>query len=146
MKGLLFLWYSNECLRHLPWRPLEHLTHLFKHCFRLGRFPAPWKGAKIITAETRQRPKISITFTCYRPPVHYVQTICETGFKNNPKTHWGNKLTKCKSGWLSSRSQYDTSMYETGGTRHPKFQHIDGCCVLVYRECLRHNMALWPNT
>jgi hypothetical protein len=27
--------------------------------------------------------------------------------------------------WLSSRSQYDTSMYEAGG----KFQqYVDGCC------------------
>jgi hypothetical protein len=24
---------SNECLRHLPRRPLVYLTHLFNHCF-----------------------------------------------------------------------------------------------------------------
>jgi hypothetical protein len=39
----------NECLRHLPRRPLVHLTHLFKHCLRLSHFPNPWKEAKVIT-------------------------------------------------------------------------------------------------
>jgi hypothetical protein len=39
----------NECLRHLPRRPLVHLTHLFKQCFRLAHFPKSWKEAKIIT-------------------------------------------------------------------------------------------------
>jgi hypothetical protein len=39
----------NECLRHLPRRPLVHLTHLFNHCPRLSYFPKPWKEAKIIT-------------------------------------------------------------------------------------------------
>jgi hypothetical protein len=39
----------NECLRHLPRRPLVHLTHLFNHCLRLSHFPNPWKEAKVIT-------------------------------------------------------------------------------------------------
>jgi hypothetical protein len=39
----------NEYLQHLPRRPLVHLTHLFNHCFHRGKFPAPWKEAKIIT-------------------------------------------------------------------------------------------------
>jgi hypothetical protein len=30
----------NECLRHLPRRPLVYLTLLFNHCFRLCHFPA----------------------------------------------------------------------------------------------------------
>jgi hypothetical protein len=33
----------NECLQHLPRRPLMHL------CFLLSHFPAPWKEAKFIT-------------------------------------------------------------------------------------------------
>jgi hypothetical protein len=39
----------NECLRHLPRRPLVHLTHLFNHCLSLSYFPNTWKEAKIIT-------------------------------------------------------------------------------------------------
>jgi hypothetical protein len=39
----------NECLRHLPRRPLVHFTHLFNHYLRLSHFPKPWKEAKIIT-------------------------------------------------------------------------------------------------
>jgi len=38
----------NEYLRHLPRRPLVHLTHLFNHCFRLSYFPAIWKEVKVI--------------------------------------------------------------------------------------------------
>jgi hypothetical protein len=39
----------NECLRHLPRRPLVHLTHFFNHCIRLSHFPNTWKEAKVIT-------------------------------------------------------------------------------------------------
>jgi hypothetical protein len=37
----------NECLRHLPRRPLVHLTHLINHCIRLSHFPS-WKEAKAV--------------------------------------------------------------------------------------------------
>jgi hypothetical protein len=36
---------SNQCLRHVPRRPLVHLTHLFNHCLRLPHFRKPWKEA-----------------------------------------------------------------------------------------------------
>jgi hypothetical protein len=39
----------NECLRHLPRRPLVNLTHLFNHCIRLSQFSESWKEAKLIT-------------------------------------------------------------------------------------------------
>jgi len=39
----------NVCLRHLPRRPLVHLTHLFNNCLRLSNFPSSWKEDKIIT-------------------------------------------------------------------------------------------------
>jgi hypothetical protein len=52
---------------------------------------------------------------------------------HNPNTHYGKKLTKCKSVCLLSRSQHDTPMYEAGESRYPKFQqYVDGCCVLGY--------------
>jgi hypothetical protein len=38
----------NECLRHLPRRPLIYLTHFFNHCLRLSHFPKPWNEAKFI--------------------------------------------------------------------------------------------------
>jgi hypothetical protein len=39
----------NECLRHLPRRPLIYLTHLINHCIRLSHFPSSWKEAKVVT-------------------------------------------------------------------------------------------------
>jgi hypothetical protein len=38
----------NECLRHLPRRPLVHLTHLINYCIRLSHFPTSWKEAKVV--------------------------------------------------------------------------------------------------
>jgi hypothetical protein len=38
----------NECLRHLPRRPLVHLTHLINHCIRLSHFLSSWKEAKVV--------------------------------------------------------------------------------------------------
>jgi hypothetical protein len=39
---------ASECLRHLPRRPLVHLTHLFNHCLRLSHFPKLWKETEAI--------------------------------------------------------------------------------------------------
>jgi hypothetical protein len=38
----------NECLRHLPSRPLVHLTHLINHCIQLSHFPTSCKEAKVV--------------------------------------------------------------------------------------------------
>jgi hypothetical protein len=35
----------NECLIHLPRRPLVHLTNLINHCIWLSHFPTFWKEA-----------------------------------------------------------------------------------------------------
>jgi hypothetical protein len=39
----------NECLRHLPRRPLVYLTHLFNNCIRLSHFSNSWEEAEVIT-------------------------------------------------------------------------------------------------
>jgi hypothetical protein len=36
----------NECLGHLPRRPLVQLTHLNNYCIRLSLFPTSWKEPK----------------------------------------------------------------------------------------------------
>jgi hypothetical protein len=46
---MFFYGIPDECLWHLPARPLVHLTHLFNHWLRTGHFPATWKETKIIT-------------------------------------------------------------------------------------------------
>jgi hypothetical protein len=46
-------WYSNECFRHLPRRPLVHLTYFFKHYLRLFHLPKHWKEAKFVTFRKR---------------------------------------------------------------------------------------------
>jgi hypothetical protein len=48
MRSVARLYNQDKWTRHLPRRPLVHLTHLFNHCLWLGRFPAPWNEAKII--------------------------------------------------------------------------------------------------
>jgi hypothetical protein len=48
-KACDFYCIPNECLRHLPRRPLIHLTYFFNHYFRLCHFPVPWKEAKVVT-------------------------------------------------------------------------------------------------
>jgi hypothetical protein len=45
-------------------------------------------------------------------------TFGEADFKDNPETHWGKELVKLKSVWLSSTSQYGTSMDEADRSRH----------------------------
>jgi hypothetical protein len=41
----------NECLRHLPRRPLVHLTHLTDHYIRLSHFPTSCKEGKVIALQ-----------------------------------------------------------------------------------------------
>jgi hypothetical protein len=43
----------NECLRHLPRRPLVHLKHLFNYCLRLFHFPKPWNKTSYDVLKTQ---------------------------------------------------------------------------------------------
>jgi hypothetical protein len=43
-EGLWNWWYS----KHLPRRPMVHLTHLINHCIRLSHFPTSLKEAKVV--------------------------------------------------------------------------------------------------
>jgi hypothetical protein len=38
---------SNGCFRHLPRRPLVHLTYLFIHYHQQSDFPKPWRKQKL---------------------------------------------------------------------------------------------------
>jgi hypothetical protein len=121
-KACSFDGIPNEWLWHLPRRPLVHFTHLFNHCLQLDHFPVPWKEAEIITL---LKPSKDPKFLRNLRPISLLSTTCKLFEKlilrTIQKAHWGKKLIEFKSFWLSSRSQYDTSMYEAGGLRHPKF-------------------------
>jgi hypothetical protein len=58
----------NEYLRHLPRRPMVHLTYLFNHCLRLSHFPKPWKEAKFITLPKSGKDPNSLTM--------YLRLVC----------------------------------------------------------------------
>jgi hypothetical protein len=61
----------SECLRHLPKRPLVHLTHLINHCLWISHFPTPWTDAKIITLP---KPGKDPTFPKNIRPISFLST------------------------------------------------------------------------
>jgi hypothetical protein len=78
----------NKCLRHLPRRPLVHLTHLFSH------FPGPWKESIIINLiQFGKEPN----FPQNLRPISLLsttgKTMWEADFKNNPKTYCIDRRT-----------------------------------------------------
>jgi hypothetical protein len=59
----------NECLWHLPRRPLVHLTRLLNHYLPLGHFLAPWNVAKIGTLPNpRKNPNFPQNLCLISPP------------------------------------------------------------------------------
>jgi hypothetical protein len=64
----------NEYLRHLPRRPLVHLTNLFNHFLLLSHFPNPWKDAKIITSP---KPGKDPKFPQNLLPISLLPTTCK---------------------------------------------------------------------
>jgi hypothetical protein len=73
---------SNKCLWHLPRRSLAHLMHLFNYCLRLGHLLEPLKEAKIMTAESCQKPKIPSKFMSDQPLFSYRHYTREEQSKN----------------------------------------------------------------
>jgi hypothetical protein len=66
-------------------------------------------------------------------------TISEADFTKNPKIYWEKKLTKCKSVWLSSIPQHDTSVYEVGN-------HFTLIATIIYRRLLCSWISRKPST
>jgi hypothetical protein len=78
----------NKCLRHLPKRPLVHLTHFFNHCLGISHFQRSWKDAKIMTLP---KPGKDPTFSKNLRPISLLPTtdkLFESYSKNGPKAHW----------------------------------------------------------
>jgi hypothetical protein len=64
----------NECLRHLPRRPLVHLSYLFNHCLRLSHFPQLWTQAEVITLP---KPGKNPKFPQNLLPISLLSTTCK---------------------------------------------------------------------
>jgi hypothetical protein len=62
----------NECFRHLPRRPLVHLTYLINHCLWLSHFPNSWKEAKVTLSKPGKYPK-------FPPNLRPISTLSTTG-------------------------------------------------------------------
>jgi hypothetical protein len=70
----------NECFRHLPRRPLVHLTHLFNHCLQLSHFPKHWKEAKLCyrnLARTQNSIKILVRLASCPQQASYSEVILQ---------------------------------------------------------------------
>jgi hypothetical protein len=77
----------NECLQHLPRRPLVHLTHLFNQCLWQSHFPKPWKQARFITLPI---PGKAPKFPQNLRLISILSTTCkllENNMKNSTKAH-----------------------------------------------------------
>jgi hypothetical protein len=107
----------NECLRHLPRRPLVRLIHLFNHCLQLSHFPS-WKEAKVMITLLKpgKDPKflqnlwpISFLFTAGKLFEKVILKIVQRHVEEN------NLLDACT-------SQHDASMHEAYRPRDPKLQ------------------------
>jgi hypothetical protein len=87
----------NKCLRHLPRRPLVHLTHLINHCIRLPHFTTSWKEAKVVALpKPGKDPKVPQNLR----PISLLPSmdkVFEKVILEIVKRHWRKKLASCKS-------------------------------------------------
>jgi hypothetical protein len=113
----------NKCLRHLPIRPLVHLTHLINHYVRLSNFPTPFKEANMIALP---KPGKDPKFPQYLRPISLLSTtgkLFEEVILKVVQRHIENgEVAKCESVWLPCTSQHDSSMYKASGPRDPSLQ------------------------
>jgi hypothetical protein len=118
-KGLWFWWLYKWMSPVSPKKMFCAFNTSIQSCLRLGHVSARFKEARIITAEPAQDPK----FPWYLRPISLLCTTSKLFEEPILKTkHRGKKHTKFKSVWLSSKSQYVTSMHEAGGLRHLRFE------------------------
>jgi hypothetical protein len=106
----------DECLRHLPRRPLVHLAHLFNHCLRLSHFPNPWKEAKVITLpKPGKDPKFPKNL-CLISLLSTTGKLFEKSFQKFSKN-----ILKTEACLMQAIlvSVHDTTMYEASGPHDP---------------------------
>jgi len=112
----------NECLGHLPRRPLVHLTHLFNHCFRLSYIPAALKEAKVIVLP---KPGKDPKFPPNLQPISLLSTtgkLFEKVIQKLIQSHLEvNNLLNANQFGFRARHSATTPMHDAYGSRDPKF-------------------------
>jgi len=108
----------NECLSHLPRRPLVQIHSFIQPLVSSPTFSAALEGGKKLTIlNPGKNPK----FTSNKPHVHNGLIIQGRYSKNSPKAHRTKGLCTHKSIWPSCTSEYDNSIYEAYESRDLKF-------------------------
>jgi hypothetical protein len=121
----------NECLRHLPRRPLVRLRHLLNNCLWLSHFPKPWKEVKVITL-----PKPSKDPKCPQNlrPISLLSTTGKLFEKINLKIVQryieGKGLLNASQ--FGFRARHNTTFQCMRLTDHVTLNFNNGCCILGY--------------
>jgi hypothetical protein len=135
----------NECLRHLPRRPLVYLTHLFNRCIRLSHFPNSWKEAKVITLP---KPGKDPKFPQNLRPISLLSTTGKLFEKDTLKIiqrHIEEKTCIMHASLVSVHVTARPDMYEANGSSDTQFQqqYIYSRGILGYRKSIWRYMAPW---
>jgi hypothetical protein len=123
----------NECLRHLPKRPLVHLTHLINTAF----------GSHTLTLlEGRNQVRTPNSLKIYARLLLLTGNVFEKIILNIVKRHIGGRNVLNASQFVS-RARHSTTLQCMMLTDHVtlNLQHVYGCCILGYRKSLWHYVA-----